>query len=654
MQARVHLRSATASPRNRRSCAPARPACRPSETAHLLAHALLLQGDAAAPRSPRRRGAAPAHAAYAARIARPRLHGARRQRRGRAPPSTARSRLAPNDSEVWTDVARFRRANGDVAGAIEAADRAVAADAAQRRGADPARRADPQPIWPRRRHALVRPGARGRSGQRRRPARARRHLWRHRPDDATCSPTRARSIGLTGGHPTAYYLQAMLAARGARFRARPKPLQPHRRRLRRHARPACCSPARSISRPAMRSRRRGALSRLRRDAAGQPQGPPPARRRPVADAAMPPPRSRTLRPLADRPDADAYTLSADRPGASAARRRRRRPRSISPAPRAPQPVGARRARDPLGDGEFAGAAPRRRAPSPATAPPRSRLISRPARPRPSATRRCSARAGSRRPIPARPKPICWSATRSASSGDFAGRRRALSPRRQPRLHRAGGAPPDRGAAALRARPGGATRCSACSSQQNPRNVPALILLAGADDAGAATGPPRSRIYERLRQRLGNNDATMLNNLAWAYAESGDYDRAVPLARRAWALDRDNPATADTLGWLLFKSGEDRAGGLALLEQAARGAPTRRGDTRASEGRAGGVASSSLRNSGGTTRRRRRVLRCEQNPSTASHGPLPTRGGVNQQQEAVQGQQRAERRRAPATGRGSSG
>ena len=47
---------------------------------------------------------------------------------------------------------------------------------------------------------------------------------------------------------------------------------------------------------------------------------------------------------------------------------------------------------------------------------------------------------------------------------------------------------------------------------------------------------------------------------------------MPLARRAWALDRDNPATADTLGWLLFKSGR-RAEGLALLEQAARGAPS---------------------------------------------------------------------------------
>lgn len=55
------------------------------------------------------------------------------------------------------------------------------------------------------------------------------------------------------------------------------------------------------------------------------------------------------------------------------------------------------------------------------------------------------------------------------------------------------------------------------------------------------------IARPLRRHLDNNDPTILNNLAWAYAETGDFDRALPYALRAWALDRDNPATADTLG-----------------------------------------------------------------------------------------------------------
>ena len=108
-------------------------------------------------------------------------------------------------------------------------------------------------------------------------------------------------------------------------------------------------------------------------------------------------------------------------------------------------------------------------------------------------------------------------------------------------------------------------------QQNPRSVPGLILLGGRA-MQQQNWPFAIAIYEGLRARIGNNDATILNNLAWAYSESGDMDRAVPLARRAWSLDRDNPATADTLGWLLFKSGR-RAEGLVLLQQAARGAPS---------------------------------------------------------------------------------
>jgi tetratricopeptide (TPR) repeat protein len=108
-------------------------------------------------------------------------------------------------------------------------------------------------------------------------------------------------------------------------------------------------------------------------------------------------------------------------------------------------------------------------------------------------------------------------------------------------------------------------------RQNPRSVPASLLAANAhlragNWAAAAAG------YESLRRRLGDRDAAMLNNLAWAYGELGDYDRAIPLARRAWSLDRSSPATADTLGWLLVKSGRGKAEGLLLLEQAARAAP----------------------------------------------------------------------------------
>lgn len=79
-------------------------------------------------------------------------------------------------------------------------------------------------------------------------------------------------------------------------------------------------------------------------------------------------------------------------------------------------------------------------------------------------------------------------------------------------------------------------------------------------------------YEALRALRGAEDALLLNNLAWAYLQRGNMAAALPLAERAWTLAPDNPAMADTFGWLLFRSGRDRARGLALLEQAARGAP----------------------------------------------------------------------------------
>ena len=111
-------------------------------------------------------------------------------------------------------------------------------------------------------------------------------------------------------------------------------------------------------------------------------------------------------------------------------------------------------------------------------------------------------------------------------------------------------------------------------EQNPDNAAALTL-AGNGFMEAGDWRQAIRMYERVRRRAGDEDAVLLNNLAWAYLEEGDYDRALPLAEQAWSLDKANPATTDTLGWILFRSGRDKARGLALLEQASRGAPSDR-------------------------------------------------------------------------------
>ena len=123
---------------------------------------------------------------------------------------------APNDSQVWTDFGRFRRSTGDLAGAIEAADRAVAAG-------------------PRNAEALILRGelTRGQYGL------AAAIPWFDRAIEVDSGNVVAlleraatfadmgrmgdmladarKVIQLTGGHPRAYYLQAVLAARARNF-----------------------------------------------------------------------------------------------------------------------------------------------------------------------------------------------------------------------------------------------------------------------------------------------------------------------------------------------------------------------------------------------------------------------------------------------------
>ena len=327
---------------------------------------------------------------------------------------------------------------GDIAGALEAVDRAVAAKSAQRRGAGAARRADPRPIWPRRFPALVRPGARGRFRQCRRPARARHHLWRPRPDERHARRRPPRSIGLDR-RPS----DRLLSPGDAR---RPR-------------RAISSSPDRFTTGPAARSTTRPAGMLLSgaidfetgnaeqavaaprsagRDAARQPQGAPAARRRPVADGRRRAARSRRFgrSSIGRTPTATACRLigrALDAAGRSAPR-----PRSISPAPPGRSRRRAHRARSARATANSrACAEPPRERPGDGPDPGSADLA--PCSAAARATRRSAARARLQAANPGAPDVHMLAGDALGMTRRFRRRRRALSPRRQPRLHRGGGA-----------------------------------------------------------------------------------------------------------------------------------------------------------------------------------------------------------------------
>jgi tetratricopeptide (TPR) repeat protein len=277
---------------------------------------------------------------------------------------------------------------------------------------------------------------------------------------------------------------------------------------------------------------------------------------------------RTLHPLADRPDADAYALSVigqayARLGDEAAAARYLA-RAAAPTPKAMAALD-----DPLGEGELE--ALRRDADSRPGATGVQVVLIRALLGRglgPEALQRARRLQSAN---PGAPDAHVLVGDALAVQGDYAGaasayRRAANLAFSEPVALRLVEALRNSGDQR------GATQVLTLFLAQNPQNVPAQTMAANAY-LQARRWDQAIALYERVRRRVGNSDATLLNNLAWAYAETGDFDRALPLARRAWALEPRNPATADTLGWLLFRSGEDRVQGLALLEQAVRGAPS---------------------------------------------------------------------------------
>lgn len=108
-------------------------------------------------------------------------------------------------------------------------------------------------------------------------------------------------------------------------------------------------------------------------------------------------------------------------------------------------------------------------------------------------------------------------------------------------------------------------------QQNPRNAAALRVAADWQIA-AKDWPSAVRTLEVLRRRLGNRDAALLSQLAWAHAGMGQADRALVYAQAAYDLAPGSPIAADTLGVLLARMPDRRADGIALLRKAALLAP----------------------------------------------------------------------------------
>jgi tetratricopeptide (TPR) repeat protein len=533
------------------------------DTGHLMAHALILQGDAqGALREVAKAG--PEHRGYAERIAGQAWHRLGELREAGAAFDRAFA-LTPRDAELWAEIGRLRRTAGDTAGALGAADRAVSLDphnvsaltlravltrsqyglAASVSWFDRALEIDPANI-----DALIeRASTLGDLGRTR----------------AMLADTRA-ILAASPNNASAYYLQAVLAARAGRYDLA--------RRLYRRTggaldgRPAAMLLAGAIElqsgAPAQAAKRFQSLLHL------QPANLKARRLLGTAlfrsgDAAA---AVRTLQPLASRDDADAYTLTVIGKAYAKLGDQRAASQYLARAA-APRPAATAPLSDPLSEGEIA----------------------------------ALRRAADARPDEAGPQVLYIRALLGRGFGDEAvarARRLLAANPGAPDAHVLLGdafairgdyrdaAAAYRGAANLAftepvamrlveaLRNSGDTRGAAQALglflAQNPQNVSAQLLAANAY-LEAGQWDRAIRLYERVRARIGNGDANLLNNLAWAYSESGDLETAIPLARHAYALDPRNPAAADTLGWLLFQSGKDKAQGLTLLQQAARGAPS---------------------------------------------------------------------------------
>jgi tetratricopeptide (TPR) repeat protein len=534
------------------------------ELHHLLAHSYFLQKQfekavAEAAKAPAK------HRAYAARMA-GRSYYALGRFDEAADAFTEAMAAGPDNSRVWTDVARFRRNTGALGESMAAADRAIAldggnAEALALRGEltrsqyglaaaipwfDRALEIDPANVL-----ALSERAA------------TLADLGRMK---AMLADTR-RILAIQSDHPVPWFLQATLAARAKKWELARRLYDRTGGAL--EAQPAGLLLAGIIDLQTGRTRQ--AVGRFRTLVERQPAN--FKARRLLASAQWRggdvPGTIETLRPLADRPDADSYVLTLIGKAFQRQGNARVAAHYLARAAQPGRPSATTLLAGPIGDGEL-DALRRRAEASPRDASLQVDLV-RALLGRGLAGEALARADGLQQSFPGAPDAHVLVGDARAIQGDFAGaaqdyRKAANIAFTEPVALRLIDALRNRGDDA------GAAKVLTLFLQQNPQNV-AAQQLAAASYMKAKDWDAAIAVYESLRRRIGNGDATLLNNLAWAYSEKGAYERAIPLARRAYALDPRNPATADTLGWLLFKSGTARTEGLVLLSRAARGAPS---------------------------------------------------------------------------------
>jgi len=106
--------------------------------------------------------------------------------------------------------------------------------------------------------------------------------------------------------------------------------------------------------------------------------------------------------------------------------------------------------------------------------------------------------------------------------------------------------------------------------QNPQSIPAQRLVAHRQMVGGDWDAAIDTL-EQLRSRIGNRDVALLSELAYAYTGNDDADAGIVFAKAAYRLAPMNPAATDSYGWALYQQGKTEPA-LQLLEKAASIAP----------------------------------------------------------------------------------